>query len=67
MAIILPRARAQALIPPEISPNIEYAIFEFKTDADLPNEMRILINGDKTHLFWPLPDGAFRSIPVLLR
>ncbi|MDA9589897.1 FAD-dependent monooxygenase [Opitutales bacterium] len=45
---------------PEISPHIEYAIFEFKTDADLPNEMRILIDGDKTHLFWPLPGGHCR-------
>ena len=45
---------------PEISPSTEYAIFEFKTDADLPDEMRILIHGDKTHIFWPLPNGYCR-------
>lgn len=45
---------------PEVSPSVDYAVFEFKTDADLPNEMRIIIKGDKTHVFWPLPNGHCR-------
>ncbi len=45
---------------PEVSPSVDYAVFEFKTDADLPNEMRIIITGDKTHVFWPLPNGHCR-------
>jgi 2-polyprenyl-6-methoxyphenol hydroxylase-like FAD-dependent oxidoreductase len=45
---------------PEVSPSADYAVFEFKTDADLPNEMRLIIKGDKTHVFWPLPNGRCR-------
>ena len=45
---------------PEIAPSMDYAVFEFKTDADLPNEMRLIIKDDKTHVFWPLPNGYCR-------
>jgi 2-polyprenyl-6-methoxyphenol hydroxylase-like FAD-dependent oxidoreductase len=45
---------------PEISPSMDYAVFEFKTDADLPQEMRLIIRDDKTHVFWPLPNGCCR-------
>jgi 2-polyprenyl-6-methoxyphenol hydroxylase-like FAD-dependent oxidoreductase len=45
---------------PEVSPSADYAVFEFKTDAILPNEMRLIIKGDKTHVFWPLPNGHCR-------
>ena len=45
---------------PEITPSADYAVFEFKTDADMPNEMRIIIQDKKTHVFWPLPNGHCR-------
>lgn len=45
---------------PKVRPSLDYAVFEFKTDADLPNEMRLIIKGDKTHVFWPLPNGHCR-------
>ena len=45
---------------PEVTPSADYAVFEFKTDADLPNEMRIIIKDQKTHVFWPLPNGHCR-------
>jgi 2-polyprenyl-6-methoxyphenol hydroxylase-like FAD-dependent oxidoreductase len=45
---------------PEISPRMDYAVFEFKTDAELPDEMRLIVQGDKTHVFWPLPNGYCR-------
>lgn len=37
-----------------------YAVFEFKTDADLPDEMRILIDESGEHIFWPMPDNYCR-------
>jgi 2-polyprenyl-6-methoxyphenol hydroxylase-like FAD-dependent oxidoreductase len=45
---------------PEVSPSLDYAVFEFKTDAELPEEMRLIIKGDKTHVYWPLPNGHCR-------
>lgn len=45
---------------PEIAPRMDYAVFEFKTDAELPDEMRLIITEDKTHVFWPLPNGYCR-------
>lgn len=45
---------------PEYSPSEDYAVFEFKTDAMLPREMRIIIDDEQTHIFWPLPEGRCR-------
>lgn len=45
---------------PEVGPRMDYAIFEFKTNVDLPNEMRLIINDDNTHVYWPLPDRCCR-------
>lgn len=45
---------------PEVGPSEDYALFEFKTDALLPMEMRLIIQDDKTHVFWPLPNGYCR-------
>ncbi|CAA6677056.1 MULTISPECIES: NAD(P)/FAD-dependent oxidoreductase [unclassified Lentimonas] len=45
---------------PEVTPSADYAVFEFKTDAELPNEMRIIIQDKMTHVFWPLPNGHCR-------
>jgi len=54
-------ARRSASIDfPEVSPSADYAVFEFKTDADLPNEMRLIIKDNKTHVYWPLPNGHCR-------
>ncbi len=45
---------------PELYPKVNYAVFEFKTGADLPDEMRLIVRGGKTHVFWPLPGGYCR-------
>lgn len=45
---------------PEVAPSVDYAVFEFKTNADLPQEMRLIIKEGKTHVFWPLPNGYCR-------
>ena len=45
---------------PPIAPSKDYAVFEFKTDAQLPDQMRLIIKGNKTHVFWPLPNGYCR-------
>ncbi len=37
-----------------------FAIFEFQTDADLTNEMRVCFAGDTINVLWPLPGGACR-------
>lgn len=44
----------------EIGPAQSYAVFEFKTDADLADEMRIIVDGPRTHIFWPMPDNYCR-------
>ncbi|MCC6263382.1 MAG: FAD-dependent monooxygenase [Bryobacterales bacterium] len=37
-----------------------FAIFEFQTDADLENEMRVCFAGDTVNVLWPLPGGGCR-------
>jgi 2-polyprenyl-6-methoxyphenol hydroxylase-like FAD-dependent oxidoreductase len=37
-----------------------FAVYEFKTDADLQHEMRLVMNQDTTNVLWPLPDGYCR-------
>jgi 2-polyprenyl-6-methoxyphenol hydroxylase-like FAD-dependent oxidoreductase len=44
----------------EMGKAADYAVFEFSTTADLPEEMRIIIQGDKTHVYWPLSDVRCR-------
>ena len=44
----------------EAGPAQSYAVFEFETDAELPDEMRIIVDGDKTHIFWPMPGNYCR-------
>ena len=48
---------------PEYSPSEDYAVFEFTTDAMLPREMHIIIDGEQTHLFWPLPTTLSIQLP----
>ena len=38
----------------------DYAVFEFKTDADLGDEMRLCLRERTTDLCWPLPHGYCR-------
>jgi len=45
---------------PEIGPSLDYAVFEFETNTRLLSEMRMMIEGDRTHLYWPLGDGRCR-------
>jgi 2-polyprenyl-6-methoxyphenol hydroxylase-like FAD-dependent oxidoreductase len=45
---------------PQTAPHSDYAVFEFKTDANLADEMRLIIDGERTHVFWPLPGGYCR-------
>lgn len=38
----------------------QFAVFEFKTDADLGHEMRAVFHGGTTNVAWPMPDGYVR-------
>lgn len=44
----------------EVGPAQYFAVFEFKTDADLEKEMRISVGGQTSGVLWPLPNGACR-------
>jgi 2-polyprenyl-6-methoxyphenol hydroxylase-like FAD-dependent oxidoreductase len=37
-----------------------FAVFEFHSDADLGNEVRIVFDGQTTNVLWPLPGGRYR-------
>ena len=37
-----------------------FAVFEFHSDADLANEVRIVYDGQTTNVLWPLPGGRCR-------
>jgi NADPH-dependent dioxygenase len=45
---------------PELKPNLDYAVFEFKTNSRQLTEMRMMIDGDKTHIYWPLTENRCR-------
>lgn len=45
---------------PSVGDAAEFAVFEFKTDTDLGDEMRLLMDGDNTNVCWPLPGGWCR-------
>lgn len=44
----------------ETPPAETYAVFEFKTDIKLPDEMRIIVDEKGSHIFWPMPDNCCR-------
>ncbi len=44
----------------EVGKAEHFAIFEFQTDADLKNEMRVCFAGDTINVLWPLPGGGCR-------
>ena len=44
----------------ELAPGTDYAVFEFETDATRPLEMRLIVDNERTHIYWPLPDNRCR-------
>jgi NADPH-dependent dioxygenase len=52
--------RALDLRFPETGPAQYYAVFEFKTNIDLKNEVRIVPGERTTDVLWPLPGGGAR-------
>ncbi|MCA8974284.1 MAG: FAD-dependent monooxygenase, partial [Planctomycetes bacterium] len=45
---------------PSVGARSEFAVFEFRTDADLGDEMRLILDEQTTNVCWPLPDGRCR-------
>jgi 2-polyprenyl-6-methoxyphenol hydroxylase-like FAD-dependent oxidoreductase len=45
---------------PEVGPAQYFAVFEFKTDADLGHELKLAIGENTTDALWPLPGGYCR-------
>lgn len=45
---------------PETAPAQYFAVFEFRTDADLQHTVRIALDGGTASVLWPLPGGAAR-------
>jgi len=52
--------KAAGIAFPEIASSLDYAVFEFETNARLLTEMRMMVDGDRTHIYWPLGDGRCR-------
>jgi 2-polyprenyl-6-methoxyphenol hydroxylase-like FAD-dependent oxidoreductase len=52
--------RAAKIDFPEVGPSLDYAVFSFETNVKLPNEMRMMLEGDKTHIYWPMSEGSCR-------
>lgn len=45
---------------PETQEPQHFAVFEFKTDADLDGEVRVVLDDSTGNVLWPLPDGFCR-------
>jgi 2-polyprenyl-6-methoxyphenol hydroxylase-like FAD-dependent oxidoreductase len=43
-----------------VRPPQHFAVFEFKTDADLDHEMKLAMVDDTTNVLWPMPEGFCR-------
>lgn len=60
---------AMGLHSTQAAPPQYFAVFEFKTDADLEGEMRLMFGSETTNVAWPLPDGhcrfSFEITPAL--
>lgn len=52
--------RALGIDFPEVGPAAYYAVFEFRSDARLDHEMRIVFGDGTTDVLWPLPEGFCR-------
>jgi 2-polyprenyl-6-methoxyphenol hydroxylase-like FAD-dependent oxidoreductase len=45
---------------PEVGSAEQFAVFEFDSDFDARNEMRVILDDQSTNVLWPLPDGRVR-------
>jgi 2-polyprenyl-6-methoxyphenol hydroxylase-like FAD-dependent oxidoreductase len=45
---------------PEVGPVQQFAVFEFRTDTDLGDEMRVMLHDGLQNVVWPMPDGYCR-------
>ncbi len=45
---------------PSLGGPFHFAVFEFRTDADLNHEMSVMMDDHTTNVLWPLPDGKAR-------
>ena len=45
---------------PEVAPAQYYAVFEFKSDFNTNNAMRVVLGNGTSDLLWPLPGGCCR-------
>ncbi|MDQ8194528.1 FAD-dependent monooxygenase [Coraliomargarita sp. SDUM461004] len=52
--------KAVGIAFPEIESNLDYAVFEFKTNTRLLTEMRMMVDQEKTHIYWPLGNDRCR-------
>jgi len=52
--------RALGIDFPEVGEPQHFGLYEFKTDADLEGELRVVFNETDTDVLWPLPDGWCR-------
>ena len=52
--------RAAKIDFPEVGPPQYFAVFEFQSNFDLQNEMRVVFKDDTTNVLWPLPNGYCR-------
>ena len=39
---------------------VRFSVFEFETDAELPNEVRVVLDESTTNVLWPLSSGRCR-------
>lgn len=44
-----------------------FAVFEFEADAQLPSEVRVVLEASTTNVLWPLPGGRYRWSFQLVR
>lgn len=52
--------RALKIEFPAVGPGRHFAMFEFQSNTDLKNELRIVIDDHTTNSVWPLPNGSCR-------
>jgi 2-polyprenyl-6-methoxyphenol hydroxylase-like FAD-dependent oxidoreductase len=52
--------RAADVAFPEVSPAQYFAVFEFKSNANLANELPVAFGDGDANVLWPLPGGACR-------
>ncbi|MEX0326448.1 MAG: FAD-dependent oxidoreductase [Puniceicoccaceae bacterium] len=45
---------------PKVAPTQSFAVFEFKSNYDHANEVRIVFGEEGTSVLWPLPGGYYR-------